>query len=97
MYDPLPNQAPEPPLNTQTHQMASGGTYLLQQHPARRLINLCYVPVLLVTTEAGTHAGYDTFTVLFLRQAGVNVKHVPLTEAGIRGNGLLMFLGKKKN
>ena len=60
---------------------------LLQQEPARRLVNLAKVPVLLETAEASTHCLYDEFTVRFLQQARVNVEWLKLTDVGIRGNG----------
>lgn len=80
------------PLQTQEHLTANGGKYILQKEPARRLTNLLKIPVLLETGEASSHAAYDEFTVLFLRQAGVNVEHLRLAEKGIHGNGHLQFL-----
>ena len=80
------------PLQTQEHLAANGGKYILQKEPARRLTNLLKIPVLLETGEASSHAAYDEFTVLFLRQAGVNVEHLRLAEKGIHGNGHLQFL-----
>ncbi|KAK5132043.1 hypothetical protein LTR08_000380 [Meristemomyces frigidus] len=62
-----------------------------QVEPARRLVNLARVPVLVVTSEASYHAVYDDCTVAYLRQAGVNVSHVPLAEVGIHGNGHFVF------
>lgn len=64
----------------------------LQAEPARQLVNLARVPVLVVTGEASYHAGYDHCTVGYLRQAGVDVTHVPLGEHGVHGNGHLMML-----
>jgi pimeloyl-ACP methyl ester carboxylesterase len=64
----------------------------LQAEPARQLVNLARVPVLVVTGEASYHAGYDHCTVGYLRQAGVKVTHVPLGEHGIHGNGHLMMM-----
>jgi len=46
------------------------------------------------TGEASSHAAYDDSTVQFLRQAGVNVKHLKLADEGIHGNGHLQFLEK---
>ena len=50
--------------------------------------------MLLETGEASLHASYDEFTVRFLRQAGVNVKHLKLAYEGIYGHGHLQFLEK---
>jgi pimeloyl-ACP methyl ester carboxylesterase len=63
-----------------------------QAEPARQLVNLARVPVLVVTGEASYHAGYDHCTVGYLRQAGVDVTFVPLAERGIHGNGHLMMM-----
>lgn len=82
------------PLQTQAHHFRNGKTCFLQQEPARRLKNLSRIPVLLETGEASSHASYDEFTVRFLRQAGVNVKHLKLADEGIHGNGHLQFLEK---
>ena len=80
------------PLPTEEHFAANGQTYLLQREPARKLKNLSKIPVLLETAEASYHAGYDDFTVQFLRQAGVEVEHLKLGDNGIHGNGHLQFL-----
>ena len=82
------------PLQTQAHHSRNGKTCILQQEPARRLKNLSRIPVLLETGEASSHASYDEFSVLFLRQAGVNVKHLKLADEGIHGNGHIQFLEK---
>ncbi|WP_428003666.1 alpha/beta fold hydrolase [Acidovorax sp.] len=63
-----------------------------QQEPARQLVNLQNVPVLVVTGEASYHAAYDHGTVDFLRQAGVQVDFIRLEERGIHGNGHMMML-----
>ncbi|KAI1915444.1 hypothetical protein LOZ12_000515 [Ophidiomyces ophidiicola] len=58
----------------------------------RKLANLANVPILLVTSESGYHAVYDWCTAKYLEQAGVHVRHLQLGEAGIHGNGHMMFL-----
>ncbi|TFK43331.1 Alpha/beta hydrolase family-domain-containing protein [Crucibulum laeve] len=63
-----------------------------QTAPARQLVNLSRIPVLLVTSESGYHAIYDTCSTEFLQQAGVSVEHVNLADVGIRGNGHMMFM-----
>ena len=90
-YDP-PVENHGRPLQVQKHVAANGETYMLQQEPARRLVNLVQIPVLVETAEASYHASYDDFSVRFLRQAGVNVEHLKLGEKGIYGNGHLQFL-----
>ena len=93
-YDPPADEAlgDQTPLRTKEHSSANGRTYMLQEEPARELKNLRNIPVLVETAEASYHAGYDEFTVQFLRQAGVNVEHMKLAEKGIHGNGHLQFL-----
>ena len=66
----------------------------LQAEPARKLVNLAGVPILIVTAEASYHAPYDHCTSRFLAQAGVEHDFVRLAEAGIRGNGHMMMLEK---
>jgi hypothetical protein len=56
-----------------------------QKEPARQLVNLRRVPVLVVTSEASYHAFYDYCTVGYLRQAGVGVEWLSLPEVGIHG------------
>ena len=70
----------------------SSSECVLQASPARKLTNISKVPVMLVTSEAGYHAVYDTCTVQYLRQAGVEVEWMNLPAVGIKGNGHFMFL-----
>lgn len=65
-----------------------------QVNPPRKLKNLLGIPVLLLTSESGYHAIYDSCTADFLRQAGVGVDHVRLEDVGIHGNGHMMFMEK---
>lgn len=72
----------------------------IQAHdpPARQLINLTDIPVLLLTAEASYHTTYDWGTIKFLRQAGVrNTEHLILSEKGVHGNGHLMFMEKNSD
>src|SRR6516164_6632413 len=55
----------------------------LQREPARKLVNLKDIPVLVVMSEASYHASYDHCTVKYLRQAGVSVTFTRLAEQGI--------------
>ena len=67
---------------------------MLQTQPARQLVNLLDIPVLLLTSEAGYHAYYDRCEVDYLQQAGVNVTWWSLPQLGIHGNGHFMFMEK---
>jgi pimeloyl-ACP methyl ester carboxylesterase len=66
----------------------------LQREPARQLLNLSRVPILIMTSEASYRAPYDQCTVKFLRQASVPVTFIRLSEIGIHGNGHVMMLEK---
>ena len=66
----------------------------LQAEPARQLVNLKGIPILMVTAEASYHAPYDHGTSLFLKQAGVEHTFTRLADVGIRGNGHMMMLEK---
>ena len=66
-----------------------------QAEPARVLVNLQQIPVLVVQAEASYHASYDHCTVAYLRQAGVSrLRFVRLADVGIRGNGHMLMLEK---
>jgi pimeloyl-ACP methyl ester carboxylesterase len=68
-----------------------------QQEPARKLVNLMNLPILIVTSEASYHAPYDHCTVRYLAQAGVKSTHVRLPDVGIHGNGHMMMLEKNSD
>ena len=95
-YEPPVNEPKDEktPLQAERRIATTGEPYMMQQEPARRLINLAKIPILLETGEASSHASYDDFTVQFLRQAGVNVTHMKLADEEIHGNGHLQFLEK---
>jgi pimeloyl-ACP methyl ester carboxylesterase len=59
-----------------------------------RLVNLAGVPVMILTSEASYHAGYDHCTSQFLAQAGVPNDEVRLADRGIHGNGHMMMWEK---
>ena len=90
-YDPPPD-AGDAPLPTETLTSPDGQQWKLQAQPARRLVKVSKVPVVLVTAEASYHAAYDEFTVEFLRQAGIKVEWLRLVDHGIKGNGHMMFM-----
>src|ERR1700730_6355821 len=69
----------------------------LQQKPARQLVNLKHIPVLIVMSEASYHASYDHCTAQYLAQAGVKNTFVRLADAGIHGNGHMMMLEKNND
>ena len=63
-----------------------------QAEPARKLVNLASVPVLVVQGEASYHAPYDHCTSQWLAQAGVANTFIRLADRGIRGNGHMMMI-----
>ena len=66
----------------------------MQNSPARQLINVRGIPILMVASEASYHAPYDHCTSKYLAQAGVKHTFVRLPEIGIHGNGHMMMLEK---
>ena len=66
----------------------------VQDPPARKLVNLPGIPILIVVSEASYHAPYDHCTSKFLAQAGVKHSLVRLPDVGIKGNGHMMMLEK---
>jgi hypothetical protein len=69
----------------------------LQAEPARQLVNLKVMPVLVLVSEASYHAPYDHCTSKYLKQAGVDHTFMRLEEHGIRGNGHMMMLEKNSD
>jgi pimeloyl-ACP methyl ester carboxylesterase len=66
----------------------------LQAEPARKLVNLRRIPILVFMAEASYHAGYDHCTAKYLKQAGASVDFVKLANKGMRGNGHMIMLEK---
>jgi pimeloyl-ACP methyl ester carboxylesterase len=66
----------------------------VQAEPARKLSNLRRAPFLVVTPEASDHAPYDHCTAKYLKQAGVDVTFLRLSDIGIHGNGDAVMLEK---
>ena len=67
---------------------------VLQAEPARGLVHLQQIPVMLETSNASNHAPYDHCTAEFLKQAGVQAEHLKLADLGLHGNGHLHFMEK---
>jgi pimeloyl-ACP methyl ester carboxylesterase len=66
----------------------------MQKAPARQLVNLKNIPVMVMTAEASYHATYDHCTAKYLNQAGVKTEFVPLAQIGIHGNGHMVMIEK---
>jgi pimeloyl-ACP methyl ester carboxylesterase len=67
---------------------------ILQKEPARQLVNLNGIPILILTSEAGFHATSDHCNSLFLEQAGVDNDFLRLPDIGIHGNSHYLMLEK---
>lgn len=94
-FDP---PATEPKDLAMTRQDKADGADLvrcwLPEAPARQLVNLKTMPILIVVSEASYHAPYDHCTSKFLALSGVKHSFVRLPEIGIKGNGHMMMLEK---
>jgi pimeloyl-ACP methyl ester carboxylesterase len=66
----------------------------LQAEPARKLVNLQKIPVLVTVSESSYHAPYDHCTASYLRQGGVPVDFIRMQDQGLRGNGHMSMLEK---
>ncbi|KAG8531154.1 uncharacterized protein KY384_004512 [Bacidia gigantensis] len=64
----------------------------IQAEPARKLVNLSNVPVVLITGEASYHAPYDYCTIKFFEQTGVPITWIDLPSERLRGNGHFLFM-----
>ncbi len=68
-----------------------------QSGPARRLVNLQGIPILIVTTESSYHAPYDHCTAKYLTRAGVKNTFMRLEDQGIHGNGHMVMLERNSD
>jgi pimeloyl-ACP methyl ester carboxylesterase len=66
----------------------------MQKEPARQLVNLKNIPVMLMGAEASFHAVYGHCTAKYLTQAGTKTEFVRLQDKGIRGNGHVVMIEK---
>jgi pimeloyl-ACP methyl ester carboxylesterase len=67
---------------------------MLQAEPARKLVAMQAIPVLIFAAEASYHAMYDHCTAKYLNQAGVKTDYVRLDQVGLRGNGHMVMIEK---
>ncbi|KAI9682418.1 MAG: hypothetical protein M1817_000472 [Caeruleum heppii] len=92
-YDPFVR---DPAVGLITERVGQNSTgrrsCVLQAAPAKSLINLSSVPVLIMTGAASVHITYDYCTAAYLQQTGVNVTYWPLADLGIFGNGHYLYL-----
>ena len=94
-YDP---PVTDPSQLARVEQAASDGPDMvrcvLQGEPARKLVALQQIPVMIFAAEASYHAMYDHCTAKYLNQAGVKTDYFRLEQVGIRGNGHMVMIEK---
>ena len=97
-YEPAPEDVKKP-LRWQVMPSDREGLLecVLQAEPARKLLNLAKVPILIDTGEASYHAQYDHCFIKFLKQAGVEAEHLELGKVGLHGNGHLQFMERNSD
>jgi pimeloyl-ACP methyl ester carboxylesterase len=66
----------------------------MQKAPARQLVNLKNIPVMIMAAEASYHQAYDHCTAKYLNQAGVKTEYIRLQDKGVRGNGHMVMIEK---
>ena len=66
----------------------------MQKAPARQLVNLKSIPVVIMAAEASYHQSYDHCTAKYLDQAGVKTEYIRLQDKRIRGNGHMVMIEK---
>jgi pimeloyl-ACP methyl ester carboxylesterase len=69
----------------------------IQAEPARQLVNLKGIPMLLIASEASWLAQTNHGIHEYLAQAGASIEHLRLEDAGIRGNGHMMMSEKNSD
>ncbi|KAA9160889.1 alpha/beta fold hydrolase [Amycolatopsis acidicola] len=67
---------------------------VLQEEPARKLVNLARLPIAVVTAETSPFIHFDGHLLAFLRQAGCAADRIRPAEHGVRGNGHGMMFEK---
>ena len=94
-YDPpVRDPATDLPRNTTPRAGPHLKKCVMQASPPKKLVNLAKVPQLVVTSEASFHAMYDYCTVRYLKQGGVTVDFLELSQCGIHGNAHMLFMEK---
>ncbi len=93
-YDPPVKDPSELQTEPQASQKPGEVAGVLQKAPARQLVNLKGIPIIILAGEASYHVAYDEWTSRFLTQAGVKNDFVPLAEQGLKGNGHMLMIEK---
>jgi pimeloyl-ACP methyl ester carboxylesterase len=93
-YDPPVKDPSELAVEREPAEAADLFPCWMQKAPARQLVNLKSVPVMIMAAEASYHQTYDHCTAKYLNQAGVKAEYVPLQSKGIHGNGHMVMIEK---
>ena len=93
-YDPPVNSSSDLLIEEIPSTNLNLSSCILQKEPARKLVHLLNIPILIEIGQASYHAVYDHCTAEFLLQAGANVELIRLENIGIYGNGHMLMLEK---
>ena len=93
-YDPPVLDPSE--LNTVTVASPEMGVadYKIQAEPARKLVNLQGIPLVIVTSEGSFASPGNPGAIAFFKQAGCTAEELRLVDHGIHGNGHMMMVEK---
>ena len=67
---------------------------LIQAEPARTLVNLQGIPIVMVTSEGSFASPGNPGAIAFFKQAGCTAEELRLVDHGIHGNGHMMMVEK---
>ena len=93
-YDPPVKEASELAVEREAAEDPELFACWMQKAPARQLVNLKHIPVVVMAAEASYHQVYDHCTAKYLTQAGVKTEYIKLQDKGIRGNGHMVMIEK---
>jgi pimeloyl-ACP methyl ester carboxylesterase len=93
-YDPPIKEASELAVEREAAEDPELFACWMQKAPARQLVNLKNIPVVVMAAEASYHQVYDHCTAKYLNQAGVKTELIRLQDKGIRGNGHMVMIEK---
>jgi len=93
-YDPPAREAGEIAVEREAAEGPDLFACWMQKAPARQLVNLKSIPVMVMAAEASYHQAYDHCTAKYLSQAGVKTEYIRLQDKGIRGNGHMVMIEK---
>lgn len=93
-YEPAVTRAEDLKVQREADESPELSACWMQQEPARLLLNLMNIPIMVMSAEASYHAAYDHCTVKYLQQAGVRADYIRLQDHGVRGNGHMVMLEK---